>query len=123
MSVQEAWNRGNNLVATSILGISGVAFLPEAFTEDKGIDKLDDSLLFILALILVGWYLKGKNRFTRSIMPLVMTLLALAVKIMGVILELGDKEDLGDDLGAVILFVLASLLVFFLFNRQAPANS
>lgn len=35
MKVEDAWNRGNNLVATSIVALSGFAFLPEVFMETE----------------------------------------------------------------------------------------
>ena len=46
---------------------------------------------------------------------------ALVVKIIGLIIEFGDKEDAGDDIGALILFALASIVVAWLYVRRTKA--
>lgn len=115
MTPQEIWNRGNNLVATAILALSGFAFLPEAFLETEVPFKMDEILLFLLGIGAVGWYLWGKNKFQNSIVPVVLVWMGLAFKIMAIALEFKDKEDVGDDMGAVILFLLAGLLVTWLY--------
>lgn len=118
MTVQEAINRGNNLLATSILGLAGFAFFPEAFIEDKEIYKLDDALLFILGLFAIGWFLKGKNKFMRNVGPVVMVWIGLAIKLMGFIIEMHEPDDVGDDIGGLILFILATALVTFVYIRS-----
>ena len=118
MTVQEAWNRTNNLVATSILALAGFAFLPEAFIEDHQIYKVDDGTLFIIGVSALIWYNMKKNSVTRSIAPVIMTVAAAAVKITWLIIEFKDKDDAGDDFGGVILFVLAAAFVIYLFNRK-----
>jgi xanthine/uracil permease len=118
MTVQEAWNRTNNLVATSILALAGFAFLPEAFIEDHQIYKVDDGALFIVGISALIWYNMKKNSVTRSIAPVIMTVSAAAVKIAWLIIEFKDKDDAGDDFGGVILFVLAAIFVIWLFTRK-----
>lgn len=115
MTPQEIWNRGNNLVATAILALSGFAFLPEAFLETEVPFKIDEILLFWLGIGAIGWYLWGKNKFQNSIVPVVLVWMGFAFKIMAIALEFKDKEDVGDDMGAVILFLLAGLLVTWLY--------
>ncbi len=115
MTVTEAWQRGNNLLATGILGLSGLAFLPELFLESEHAYKIDEAVLFLIGAFAVGWYLKGKNRFTHSIVPVILVWLAFATKVMGLVIEFKDKEDAGDDFGALILFLLASLLITWLY--------
>jgi len=115
MSVQEVWYRGNNLVATAIAALAGVSFLPEAFLEDKMEFKMDDVWLFIFGVVALGWYLKGDNKWKRSIVPPILVTLGFAVKIMGLVIELKDKDDVGDDFGGFILFILATILVWWLF--------
>lgn len=118
MTVSDAINRGNNLLATSILGLAGFAFAPEAFIEDKEIYKLDDFLLFWLGIFAIGWFLKGKNKFTRNVGPVVMVWIGLAIKLMGFILEMKEADDLGDDIGGLILFILATALVTFVYIKS-----
>src|SRR6266566_1249540 len=109
MTVDEAFQRGNNLLATAIVALSGFAFLPEFFFEDETLHKLDEALLFVLGIIAIVWYLTGRHRFTRSLLPVLLVVAALAVKLVGFLLELGDVQDIGDDYGALILFLLASV--------------
>lgn len=117
MTPKELWNRGNNLLAVSILGLSGFAFLPEMFLETEVPFKIDEGLLFLLGLAAIGWCLKGKHKFQHSIVPVIMVWAGLAIKIMGLVIEFKDKEDAGDDFGAVILFLLAGLFVTFLYLK------
>ncbi len=121
MTVEEAWNRGNNLVATATLALAGIAFFPEAFLEPEQPFKIDDILLFVLGVGAVGWYKKANNRYVRSAVPVILTILGLFVKIVGVLIEFKDKEDVGDDFGGLILFLAATILVVFLYFRsRAP---
>lgn len=118
MTVTEAWNRGNNLLATGILGLSAFAFLPELFIEDEWQHKIDEGLLFWLGVAAITWYLKGENRFMRSVVPVIMVWVAFAIKIVAVVIEHADKEDVGDDFGAFVLFLLGGILVTWLFIKS-----
>lgn len=117
MTVTEAWNRGNNLVATAIVALAGFAFSPESILEPEIPYKIDEILLFWLGVGAIGWYLWGKNKWKRSIVPVLIVWAGLAIKIMAIVIEFKDKEDVGDDFGAVILFVLATTLVTFLYLK------
>lgn len=117
MNISQSINRAFNLLAASIISLAGFAFLPEAFLEQDIPDKADDALLFIVGLVAIVWYKLGANRYSRSLMPVVLIAIALAVKLMGVIIEIGDPESVGDDFGGLILFVLATGLVVYQFYK------
>lgn len=107
MTVRDALNRGYNLVGTAIIAISGLAFFPEFFTEDELTHRLDEGVLFLLAISSIVWYLLGKNKFSRTIVPILFTTAALVMKLIAFfLLEKGDAADLGDEFGAIILFVI-----------------
>ena len=107
MTVRDALNRGYNLIGTAIIAISGLAFFPEFFTEDELTHKLDEGVLFLFAISSIVWYLIGKNKFSRTIVPLLFTAAALVMKLIAFfLLEKGDAADLGDEFGAMILFVI-----------------
>lgn len=117
MTPRELWNRGNNLLAVGILGLAGFSFAPEFHLESEIPFKIDEGLLLLLGIAAIGWYLWGKNKWKHSIIPVVMVWTGLAIKIMGVIVEFKEKDDVGDDFGAVILFLFAGLLVTFLYIK------
>lgn len=39
------------------------------------------------------------------------------IKIMAIIIEIKDKEDMGDDFGGLVLFIAATILVTYLFIK------
>jgi hypothetical protein len=108
MTASEAINRTTNLLGTAIVALSGCAFVAEFFTEDEFTHKIDDGLLFLLGIGAIGWYTLGKNKYMRSIAPVLFVLAALLIKIIGLILESGDPADQGDEFGAIILFALSA---------------
>lgn len=118
MKAIELLNRTNNIIATTIVALAGFAFLPEVFIENDHADKIDDGLLFILGLIAIYWYKKGQNRFQRSVMPVVLVGLGLAIKILGAVIEFHDPESIGDDMGGLILFVIAFFLILWLYKKN-----
>ena len=123
MTIQEALNRTTNLVGVSIVALSGLAFLPEAFVETELLFKLDEILLFILGLTSIFWYRKLGNNIKRSLVPLLVVLLSLIFKAVAVFLEFKDPTDVGDDFGALILFLFSFLLVFYLYTQNARIAS
>jgi hypothetical protein len=107
MTVRDVLNRGYNLVGTAIIAISGFALFPEFFTEDELTHRLDEGVLFLLAISSIVWYLIGKNKFSRTIVPILFTIAALIMKLIAFfLLEKGDAADLGDEFSAIILFVI-----------------
>ena len=121
MQLNEAINRGKNLLAVSIVSLAGLAFLPEFFLEDELGNRIDDGILFLLGVIAVGWYLRGNNRLKKSIVPVVLVSLALVDKIAAVLIEFKDKADVGDDFGGLILFLCATIFVVWQYNKKDEA--
>jgi len=124
ITTQEAVQRGTNLLAVSIVALSGIAFFPEFFLEDEGPFKLDEVGLLVVGLAGMAWYLIGRHKFSRSLVPLVLVGAGLLIKIIGLVIEFGDTEDRGDDIGALILFALAVVLVAWqYFNGRRAAQA
>lgn len=113
MKISETINRGFNLLGASLVALPGFAFVPEIFLEKDWDDKADDIGLLVIGIVGIMWYLTGNNRTGRSITPVVLVILALLVKAAAVFIEFRDKEAVGDDYGALILFVLATLFVIY----------
>lgn len=117
MTIQESINRGFNLLAVSISGLAGLSFLPEVFVEKDIPDKIDDLLLFILAVVAMLWYKKSNNRYVHSFLPVAIIIIGLVVKIGGLLIELDDPEAFGDDIGGLILFVISTWLVIYQYKK------
>lgn len=118
MTIEEAWNRGNNLVAVATVALAGFAFAPEMVSETEWPFKIDDILLLLLGIGAIAWY--KKNALTRSLVPIILTILALFIKVGAIVVEFKDKEDVGDDFGGIILFLLATFFVLWLYVRSKP---
>ncbi|HEX4206064.1 MAG TPA: hypothetical protein VHZ51_18080 [Ktedonobacteraceae bacterium] len=112
ITVRGALNRGYNLLGVGIIAISGLSFfsdLPAEIAQPSHI--VDEVLLAVLALIAFVWYLIGRNKYSRTVMPMVFAVLALAIKVLGLFLEFGDPEDRGDEFGALVLFVVTIIVL------------
>ena len=124
MTVRDALNRGYNLVGTAIIAISGLAFFPEFFTEDESSHKFDEGVLLLLAIGCIAWYLIGKNKFSRTIVPILFTAVALVMKLIAFLLEKGDAADLGDEFSTIILYVITLAFLIWQYvsiKRMAQA--
>ena len=127
ITVQEAINRGFNLLAAGVLGLSGLAFGSLIFGEADPIDKLDNSILVLVAIAAVAWYLIGTHRYERSSVPIALAGIALAGQLLGIAIESADPAALGDDIGGMLLFVPLLILLILvnssdrqLLSRQPP---
>jgi len=117
LSKQEIYNRGFNLMVVSLLVLPGLAFGSVILNEHDFNDKIDDITLLVSGLLALGWYLMGRNRFSRSMVPVGLVVLSLAGQIVGVLIEKDDKEAIGDNIGGMIIFVGVLLLVLYQYFR------
>jgi hypothetical protein len=122
MRLNEAVNRGRNLLAISLIALPGLAFFLEFFMESEWPNKLDEVALFFLGIAAVFWYLKGDNRFKRSLVPTIMVAAGMVIKIAAVAIEFADKDDLGDDFGGLILLICAFLLVWWQYQKAPESD-
>jgi hypothetical protein len=56
------------------------------------------------------------NKYRRSLTPVIFSALALMIKIAAVAIEFHDAESVGDDFGAMILFILALGLCIYQYK-------
>jgi hypothetical protein len=125
MTLQNAINRGYNLLACTILALAGLAFGTVVFEEADLLDKVDDIGFLVIGAVAVTWYLVGHNRFKRSVVPIVLSGLAIIVQIVGLVLEKDDPASFGDNIGGMWLFVplFVVLIVQFYVNWRHLAAS
>jgi len=92
MTLKESIYHGFNLMVTAVLFFGGMAFGAVAFRpvlNDWG-DRLDDIGLPLIGLIGLVWFLSGRNRYKRSVVPVVLAGLALLVQALAIPLERHD---------------------------------
>ena len=109
-------NRGDNLLATAILGLGGLVFGGVVFQEQDWTDKVDDAVFLVIALAISAWYLLPGTCFRRSLIPLLISGLAMVVQVAGFVLERDDPKAFGDNIGGLLFF--GSALVLILAQRR-----
>jgi hypothetical protein len=70
------------------------------------------------------WFLAGRHRYQRSLVPLLLAGLALAVQIIAIPLERDDPAAFGDNSGGLIMLVpfFIFALVYYLSGRRAQSG-
>ena len=118
MTLRDALNRSYNLLGVGIIVLSGLSFFSDLPAE---IDQLphivDEVLLAVLAIVALIWYFIGRNKYSHTIMPIVFAVIALAIKVLGLVIEFSDANDRGDEFGALVLFV--SLIILLVWQYVA----
>ena len=85
-------------------------------------DSVDDSLILLLGIGAIVWYLRNGNRYARSLMPIFFV--GVALLIFAIIVEIADPKDVGDDFGGLVLFALATaFLIFEYVNAPKKAEA
>lgn len=119
MIVDEANNRGLNFAVAAFLAALGVGLVTAIPSEDEFAHKLDEIVIPIVVVAFLAWYFVGRNKYSRSLVPLGTVGLVLIVKAFALfVLEFSDKEDRGDDVGITI--VLVAFLVIASWNYLRP---
>jgi peptidoglycan/LPS O-acetylase OafA/YrhL len=124
MNITQSVNRTVNLIGVTISGIAAVAFGPEAISETEWQFKVDDALIVLLGIGAIVWYLRAGNRYMHSLVPILFVGAALVLKVFAIIVEFADPEDVGDDFGGLIIFVVATgVLIYQYMNAAKTAES
>lgn len=118
MTVEQALNRGYNLMLTTIILLTGLAFASGGIRENDLTDKLDDLGILALGIVLLVWYLMRENRLQRSPFPLGVVVVVLLVQVYGLLNEISDKEAVGNDIGGMFIYVPLVLFAFYQFVRR-----
>ncbi|HKW22076.1 MAG TPA: hypothetical protein VJO13_11910 [Ktedonobacterales bacterium] len=121
MKVIEAINRGYNFFVVAFLGVLAGSLVSELTQEDAWLFRIDELAIIALGVVAVVWYRVGGNRLTRSWCPLLLAILAFAAKVFGLIAEIHDTQDAGDDIGMVqmlLLLVIVAAAAYLIVGRQ-----
>ena len=121
MSVSQMMVRGYNFFVVAFLAIVGGSLVTELYQESEWLFRVDELLIIAIAALAVAWYLVGQHRLTRSPVPMLLAVVALGAKVLGLILEIKDAVDVGDDIGIVqmlILFTIVAVVAYISMRRQ-----
>ncbi len=126
MTVKESINHGYNLMVTTVLLFGGLAFGTLAFSpvEDDWLDRLDDIGLPLIGIVCLVWFLSGRNRYKRTVTPIVLTGLALIIQLIAIPLERDSAAAFGDNIGGIALllpFFAFALIYYFRVGRSITA--
>ena len=123
MTVDEANNRGWNFAVAAFLGALAIGMLTAIPTEDEFAHKLDEIVIPIVVAAFVAWYFMGRNKFSRSLVPLGAVAVVLVLKAIALfVLEFNDKEDRGDDIGICVVLVAFIVIAAWSYFRPAAAT-
>jgi hypothetical protein len=120
VATNQAIVRGYNFFVVAFLGILGGSLISELSQETEWLFRVDELLIIAIAAAAIVWYRIGKNRITRSIVPVLLPFAALVVKVFGMIAEINDPADVGDDIAIVqtlILLVVVSVVAYIRLPR------
>jgi hypothetical protein len=116
-NIKEAINRGNNLLGIAYIAVTSVGLIDLVFSENEWLDRADDIAIIIIAIIGVVWYISGRNRYKRSLVPLAIVGVSFLVKVAALIIEFDDPAAAGDDYGIVIAFLLITIVEAVIYYR------
>ncbi|MCI4354452.1 MAG: hypothetical protein L3K06_03715 [Thermoplasmata archaeon] len=118
LSLRDAINQGFNRMAAAILGIAGLGFGSLIFEEADPIDKVDNSILVVVAILAVAWYFTARHRFERSPIPVLLAGLAVAGQILGIGIEYADATAIGDDIGGTLVYLPTLIVLYLVYSRM-----
>lgn len=104
-----------NFFTAAFISILGISLIGEIIMENDLPDKIDDTLMAILAVVAIVWY--RTNALKKSLMPIVLVLVGIAIKIMAITVEIDDKEAVGDDFGILTALIIALVVVYLQYRK------
>jgi hypothetical protein len=108
--VREEANRGLNFFGTATFAILAGSIVYGLSLPDDWPHKIEDIIFGVSAAAAVGWYLWGRNRYTRSLAPLWFLALGVVTKIVGAWMRTGGPMPAGPDLGISFSLLLTGLV-------------
>ena len=119
-SVREEANKGANFFGTATLAILASSIFYELSFPDDWPHKTEDSIFGVIAAAAACWYLWGKHRYSRSLVPLWFLILGLATKVIGAWMRTGHSIPVGSDLGISVYLILTGVAFGWQFYATRP---
>ncbi len=104
-----------NFFTSAFLGIMGFSLIGELFMEDDWMDKIDDGMFLILGIAAIFWY--KSNALKKSMAPIILVLIGVAIKIFAIFVEIKDKEAVGDDFGILSALLITLVVVIYQYRK------
>jgi hypothetical protein len=121
-SIKEAMNRGNNLLIVGFLSVLGIGVIAELFNEVDLQDKIDDTIIMLIAIIAIVWYVRGTHRYQYSWVPFILLSLGFIDKIGAIAIESGDPAAAGDEFGILPTLLALMIISAVIMVRSRRAN-
>ena len=109
-------NRGNNLFPVGFVGVLAIVGIPEMVGEGGVKGGIDEALIVLVGLVAAAWY--WRRRHARSLLPLAFIGADLLLKVVALVIE--DRDDRGDDVGALMMLIVLAATWTFVFLRTRP---
>jgi hypothetical protein len=110
-------NRGNNLFLIGFIWVLGLTGIPEGVGEGGVKGAFDEAGLLLAGLGAAAWY--SRNRYSRSLVPLVFVGADILMKVAALVVE--DPDDRGDDVGTLITLIVLVVTWSVVYLRTRPA--
>jgi len=119
ITVREATIHGNNQLMVGFLAITSVMAFLGLVTELNLFQRLDDGIIFLIAVAAAIWYFGGSHRYQRSFAPVALFIASFVVKLASMPIESSNPTDLDDfPLGIALLIGLIISIVMYVRSRE-----
>jgi hypothetical protein len=106
VTIDEALNRGLNFFGVATLAILATSTIHGVELPYSTAHRIAEIAFGLSAASSIAWYLSGRNRYRRSVVPLIFMIFALLAKLGGALGGYGQIIPVGADLGIAFLLVV-----------------
>jgi hypothetical protein len=117
ITVREEVNHGNNRLMVGFLAILAFPAFIGLVTESILFQRLDDGIIFLLAVAAAIWYFGKRNRYQRSFAPLALIIASFALKVGSAFMESSNPTDL-DDFPLLFAFLISLIISIVIYVRS-----
>jgi hypothetical protein len=117
LTVREALNRGLNFYGVATLTLLATSLIHSLQVAQSWRARAGDLALAAVTIGVLLWYWSGRNRYRRSIIPLIGLLLGVLAKLAGMWLAYGGLVLAGADFGVAFYLLIAALICGWQYFR------
>jgi hypothetical protein len=117
LTVREALNRGLNFFGVATLGLLSTSLIHGLQLAHSWRARAGDLALAAVTVGILVWYLTGRNRYRRTMVPLVGLVLGVVAKLAGIWLLYGRLVLAGADFGVAFYLLIGALIFAWQYYR------